>query len=134
MRSCAYADVSDFKCRMPKYFYRNLDQSCKIYLKSFNAQWRCKQNTDPVSTKWKIFRKWNAQVWQKAPFLKIISYPIMSLISYNNETLHSYTLRRSKQHINPVTHLLNSAEISIFSPEISDFCIKNYVYSLHFNT
>ena len=36
--------------------------------------------------------------------------------------------------MNNVTHLLTSANISIFSTEISKFCyIKNYRYGLHFS-
>ena len=34
-----------------------------------------------------------------------------------------------------MTHPLNYADISIYSPEISNFCyIKKYRYRLHFNT
>ena len=41
----------------------------------------------------------------------------------------------SKKYMNHVTHLLTSADISIFSPEISKFCyIKKYRYRLHFDT
>ena len=37
--------------------------------------------------------------------------------------------------MNHVTHTLSSANISIFSPEISKFCyIKKYRYRLHFGT
>ena len=37
--------------------------------------------------------------------------------------------------MNHVTHLLTSADISIFSSEISKFCcIKKYRYRLHFDT
>ena len=37
--------------------------------------------------------------------------------------------------MNHVTHPLNSADISIFSPDISKFCyIKKYRYRLHFDT
>ena len=45
------------------------------------------------------------------------------------------TQRRSKKYMNHVTHPLSSADISIFSPEISKFCyIKKYRYRLHFGT
>ena len=53
----------------------------------------------------------------------------LSRISYNDETWHNYLLPKedSKKHINHVTHPLSSADISIFSPEISNFCyIKIY--------
>ena len=44
-------------------------------------------------------------------------------------------LRRSKKYLNHVTQTpLSSADISIFSPEISKFCyIKKHRYRLHFN-
>ena len=40
----------------------------------------------------------------------------LSRISYNDETWHSYALPKehTKKHINHVTHLLSSADISIF--------------------
>ena len=42
-------------------------------------------------------------------------------------------IQRSKKYVNHVTHLLSSADISIFSPEISNIChIKKYRYRLHF--
>ena len=50
--------------------------------------------------------------------------------------LGSYTLSkgRSKKFINRVTHPLSSADIRIFSPEISKFCyIKKYSYRLEFD-
>ena len=57
----------------------------------------------------------------------------MSHISYNDETWHSYTL--SKEDPKNVKHPLSSAGISIFSPEISNFCyIKKYRYRLYFNS
>ena len=43
--------------------------------------------------------------------------------------------RGSKKYINHVTHHLSSADISIFSLEISKFCyIKKYRYRFHFDT
>ena len=45
------------------------------------------------------------------------------------------TLKGCKKYANLVTHLLSSADISNFSPEISRFCyIKKYMYRLHFDT
>ena len=45
------------------------------------------------------------------------------------------TQRRSKKYMNHVTHPLSSADISIFSPEISKFCyIKKYRYRFHLDT
>ena len=44
-------------------------------------------------------------------------------------------LKKPRKHIYQLTHSLSSADISIFSPEISNFCyIKKYSYRLHFNT
>ena len=66
---------------------------------------------------------------QKAP-LK----PVTQIL--NGETWHSYTLPKEnpKKYINHVTYCLSSADISIFSTEISNFCyIKKYGYRLHFN-
>ena len=45
------------------------------------------------------------------------------------------TQGRPKKYTNHVTHPLSSADISIFSPEISKFCyIKKYRYRLDFDT
>ena len=42
-------------------------------------------------------------------------------------------VRGSKKYINHVTHPMISADIGIFSPEITIFCyIKKYTYRLHF--
>ena len=52
---------------------------------------------------------------------------------WNFAHLH-LTYRRSKKYINHVIYFLSSADISIFSPEISKFCcIKKYRYRLHFD-
>ena len=71
--------------------------------------------------------EWRAK---KPPSLKSVN------ISYNDETWQLYlTSRRSKKNMNLVTHTLSSADISIFSPEISKFCyIKKYRYRLHLGT
>ena len=47
----------------------------------------------------------------------------LSHISYNDETWHNYTLPKEdpKKYMNHVTQPLSSADISIFSPEISKF-------------
>ena len=48
---------------------------------------------------------------------------------------NTFTKRISKKYMNHVTHTPSSADISIFSPEISKFCcIKKYRYRLHFDT
>ena len=44
-------------------------------------------------------------------------------------------VKKIQKYINHVTHLLSSADISVFSPEISNFWyIKKYTHRLHFNT
>ena len=44
-------------------------------------------------------------------------------------------LKKIQKNMNHLTHPLTSADISIFSPEISKFCyIRKYRYGLHFNT
>ena len=43
-------------------------------------------------------------------------------------------LKKIQKYINHVAHLLSSADTSIFSPKISNFCyIRKYSYRLHFN-
>ena len=59
----------------------------------------------------------------------------MSHISYNDETWHSYILPKEDPKIYQSRNTLSSADISIFSSEISKFCyIKKYRYRLHFDT
>ena len=44
-------------------------------------------------------------------------------------------LKKIEKYMNHVTHPLSSADISIFSPGVSEFSyIKNYRYRLHFDT
>ena len=46
-----------------------------------------------------------------------------------------FYLKGIQKQINYVTHLLSSADISIFSPEIHNlYYIKKYGHTLHFNT
>ena len=68
---------------------------------------------------------------QKAPLPKIChTYPTMIKL----DTAISY-LKKIQKYIKYVTHHLSSADISIFSLEISNFCyFKKYRYRLHFNT
>ena len=43
-------------------------------------------------------------------------------------------LKKIQKYINHVAHLLSSADTSIFSPKISNFCyIRKYSHRLHFN-
>ena len=71
-------------------------------------------------------------VGKKVPFPKSIK------TSYNDETWQSYVLPKKyqkKQNINHMIHFLSSANISIFSLEISIFSyIKKYGYRWHFDT
>ena len=48
----------------------------------------------------------------------------LSHISYNDETWHSYTLLKEdpNKDKNLVTHHVSSADLSILSPKISNFC------------
>ena len=68
---------------------------------------------------------------QKGPLLKFChTYPTKMKL----ETVILY-LKKTLKYMNHVTHLLSSANISIFSSEISKFCyIKKYKYRLHFGT
>ena len=68
---------------------------------------------------------------QKDPLPKIChTYPTMMKL----DTVIPY-LKKVQKYMNQVTHPLNSADISIFSPETSKFCyIKKYRYRFHFST
>ena len=57
-------------------------------------------------------------------------------ICHNYETWHSYAIpKEDPKNIWITWHLLSSADISIFSQEISKFCyIKKYGYRFHFST
>ena len=68
---------------------------------------------------------------KKATFPKIChTYPTMMKLS----TVTPY-LNKIQKYMNYVTHPLISADISIFSPEISKFwSIKKYKYRLRFDT
>ena len=60
---------------------------------------------------------------------KMLPFPKICNISYNDETWHRYTLPKPKEDqkiIINVTHLLSFADTGIFSPETSNFYyIKN---------
>ena len=65
---------------------------------------------------------------KKTPSLKSVTYPTVMKLS----TVIPYLKKIEKNH---VTHPLSSANISVFSPEISKFrYIKKYRYSLHSDT
>ena len=68
---------------------------------------------------------------KKASLPKIChTYPTMMKLG----TVIPY-LKKIQKYKNHVTHTLSSADISIFSPEISKFCyIKKYRYILYFST
>ena len=74
-----------------------------------------------------------AQGWgegRNTRFSKIChTYPAMMKLS----TVIPY-LKKNQKNMNHVTHPFSSADISIFSPEISKFCyIKKCKYRLHFD-
>ena len=72
------------------------------------------------------------EVGQKGPpSLKSVTH----ILQWWNLAELYLTQRRSKNYMNHMTHPLSSADISIFSSEISKVCyIKKYRYRLHFNT
>ena len=81
----------------------------------------------------RLFRGCSQVAWgvgKKTPSLNLPH------ISHNDETWHSYILRKEDpKNIFHVTHPLSSANVSIFSPEISNFCyIKKFRYRLQFDT
>ena len=60
---------------------------------------------------------------------------VTRILQWWNFTQLNPTLRRSRKYINHVTSTISSADISIFSPEISNFCYtKKYRYRFYFNT
>ena len=65
------------------------------------------------------------------PSLKYVTH----ILQWWNLAQLYLTQRRSKKYVNHVTHPLSSADISIFSPEISKFCyIKKYRCRLGFDS
>ena len=82
---------------------------------------------------WGCSRIWGARRGWKNPLPKICRthFTMMKL-----GTLMPYLMKIQKiyKYINHVTHPLSSADITIFSPEISKFCyIEKYRYRLYFN-
>ena len=76
-------------------------------------------------------RSWDG-VGQKGPFPKIChTYPQLMKLG----TVILYLKKIKKKYMNYVTQTLRSADISVFSPEISKFCsVKKYRYRFHFGT
>ena len=75
-------------------------------------------------------RLFGAHGWggQKGPFPKIChAYSTMMKL----DAVIPY-LKKIQKHIIHVTHLWSSGDISIFSPEVNNFCYIRY--RLHFNT
>ena len=67
---------------------------------------------------------------KKVPSLK----SVIHILQWWNLAQLYLTQRRSKNYINHVTHPLRSADISIFSSEISKICYnKKYRYRLYFD-
>ena len=86
------------------------------------------------SSKPYVFRSFDASKGggepKRLPFLKSVTY-FPTMMTLGTVTIY---LKKIKKYINHVTHALSSADISIFSSEISNFCyIKKYRYRLHFN-
>ena len=68
----------------------------------------------------------------KRPLLPKICHTYPTMMKLDIVTPY---LKKIQKYMNHVTHLMSSADISIFSPEVSKFCyIKNYRYRLHFDT
>ena len=68
----------------------------------------------------------------KRPLLPKIchTYPTMMKLG----TVDSY-INKIQNYLNHVTHSISFADMSIFSPEISNFCyIKKHICTFHFNT
>ena len=83
-----------------------------------------------------LFRGWS-RMWgcgggaKRPPSLKSATH----ILQWWNLAQFYLTQRRSKKYMNHVTHLLSSADISIFSPEISKICyIKKCRYRLYCDT
>ena len=78
------------------------------------------------------FRDCSRMGWgKKASSLKSVRHILQW---WNVAQLLPY-LKKIQKYIYYVTHLLSSADIIIFSPEISNFCyIKKHRWRLHFNT
>ena len=69
---------------------------------------------------------------KKAPRLPKICRTYPTMMKLGTVIPH---LRKMLKYISHVTHCISSADISIFSPEISKFCyVKKYRYKLHFDT
>ena len=80
-----------------------------------------------------LFRgcSWMREGQKGLPCLKSVTH----ILQWWNLAQLYLTQRRSKKYMNHVTHRLSSADISIFSPEISKLCyIKKYRYRLYFDT
>ena len=71
-------------------------------------------------------------VGQKGPLPKIChTYPT----NMKFDTIIPYVKKIKKKYMNHVTQPLSSADISIFSLEITKFCyIRKYIYRLEFRT
>ena len=111
---------------LPNLF--NFFSLSQIYLQMIvgtNFHLSCFQN----GSFWGCWRMWEGV--KKAPFPKICHiYPTMMKLG----TVVHY-VKKIQKYINHMTYPITSADISIFSREISNFCyVKNYRHRLHFNT
>ena len=130
------------KITTQKIFYQifmNLYQHAKnqAILSFISKQWNliCRENFD-LYLRSKIFDSIQDGLFggcftaKAPPPLKTVTH----ILQWLNLAQLYLTKRRSRKYMNRVPHPLNSAEISIFSPEISRFYyIKKYRYRLHFD-
>ena len=134
LRSPNFTDYWDYTnplCLIGSY-HNYAPHNTNINILNGYEQWKCDQssrtlhfskviNINPIQDGlfWGCSQIRGGGGRQKAPPPKNLSH-----ISYNNETWPQLYLiqRRSKKYMNDVIHLLSSADISIFSREISKFC------------
>ena len=90
------------------------------------------QNFNPIQDglSWGCSRIGGGGAERRPTSLKFITH----ILQWSNLAQLYLTQSRSKKYMNHVTHFLISAEISIFSSEISKFCYnKKYRYRLYFD-
>ena len=107
----------------------NFDRSLiQNVFKKINHHYRKGIKLNPIQDR--LFRVCSRPFYSP-PSLK----PVTHILQWWNLAQLYLTQRRSKNYMNHVIHLLSSADISVFSPEISKLCyIKKYRHRLHFDT
>ena len=116
--------ISCFYFFLPLWFYKKVILSClKINLKLSHILTLFRMGFFGATHGWGRPKR--------PPSLKSVTHILQW---WNFDQLY-LTQRRSRKYMNHVTHPLSSADIRIFSPEISKFCyFKNYRYRLSFDT